>query len=265
MASSPSAARSASRSRCASRIVDASESTPELVLVQVNELIHRRQMERALRESEQRVQDLVDNVDALIYIKSADGRYLLINRHFEETFGIRRDDPVVKTNYDIVSPDTAAVYTANDRRVIEAGIPIHFEEPKSAGDSGTWLSLKFPLFDEDGQPYAVGGHLHRHHRAQDRRGRGAPGQGRGGAGQPRQERLPLAHEPRAAHAAQLDPGLRPAAAARAAAGGRDRQRRPHRQRRPPPARADQRGARDLAHRGRPAAAARSSRCTAAGR
>jgi len=138
-------------------IVKASYRTPELVLVQVNELIHRRQMERALRESEQRVQDLVDNVDALIYIKSADGRYLLINRHFEETFGIRRDDPAVKTNYDIVSPETAAVYTANDRRVIEAGIPIHFEEPKSAGDSGTWLSLKFPLFDEDGRPYAVAG------------------------------------------------------------------------------------------------------------
>ena len=138
-------------------IVKASEGVPELVLVQINELIHRRQMERALRESEQRVQDLVDNVDALIYIKSADGRYLLINRHFEETFGIRRDDPVVKTNYDIVSPETAAVYTANDRRVIEAGIPIHFEEPKSEGDSGTWLSLKFPLFDEDGRPYAVAG------------------------------------------------------------------------------------------------------------
>ncbi|MDX6628740.1 MAG: hypothetical protein QOH00_986, partial [Gaiellales bacterium] len=138
-------------------IVKASEGVPELVLVQANELIRRRAMERALRESEQRVQDLVDNVDALIYIKSADGRYLLINRHFEETFGVRRDDPAVKTNYDIVSPETAAVYTANDRRVIEAGTPIHFEEPKSAGDSGTWLSLKFPLFDEDGRPYAVAG------------------------------------------------------------------------------------------------------------
>ena len=138
-------------------ILKASEGVPELVLVQANEVVRRRQMERALRESEQRVQDLVDNVDALIYIKSADGRYLLINRHFEETFGIRRDDPGVKTNYDIVSPDTAAVYTANDRRVIEAGIPIHYEEPKSEGDSGTWLSLKFPLFDEDGRPYAVAG------------------------------------------------------------------------------------------------------------
>ena len=138
-------------------VVEACEGVPRLVLVQASELVHRREMERALRESEQRVRDLVDNVDALIYIKSADGRYLLFNRHFEEVFGVRRDDPAVTTNYDIVSPETAAVYTANDRRVLEAGSPIHFEEPKSDGDSGTWLSLKFPLFDEDGRPYAVAG------------------------------------------------------------------------------------------------------------
>ena len=153
-------------------IVKAGEGVPELVLVQANELIRRREMERALRESEQRVQDLVDNVDALIYIKSADGRYLLINRHFEETFGVRRDDPAVKTNYDIVSAETAAVYTANDRSVIEAGIPIHFEEPKSEGDSGTWLSLKFPLFDEDGRPYAVAGISTDITERKTRRGRG---------------------------------------------------------------------------------------------
>ncbi len=138
-------------------VVDACEGVPQLVLVQASELVHRREMERALRESEQRARDLVDNVDALIYIKSADGRYLLINRHFEEVFNVRRDDPGVKTNYDIVPPETAALYTANDRRVLEAGTPIHFEEPKSDGDDGTWLSLKFPLFDEDGQPYAVAG------------------------------------------------------------------------------------------------------------
>ena len=192
-------------------VVEACEGVPRLVLVQANELVHRREMERALRESEQRVRDLVDNVDALIYIKSADGRYLLFNRHFEEVFGVRRDDPTVTTNYDIVSPDTAAVYTANDRRVLEAGSPIHFEEPKSDGDSGTWLSLKFPLFDEDGRPYAVAGISTDITERKTRRGRRAPGQGRGGARQPRQERVPLAHEPRAAHAAQRDPGLRPAA------------------------------------------------------
>ncbi len=138
-------------------VVDACEDVPQLVLLQASELVHRREMERALRESEQRARDLVDNVDALIYIKSADGRYLLINRHFEEVFNVRRDDPGVTTNYDIVPPETAALYTANDRRVLEAGTPIHFEEPKSDGDDGTWLSLKFPLFDEDGLPYAVAG------------------------------------------------------------------------------------------------------------
>ena len=245
-------------------IVEASESTPELVLVQVNELIHRRQMERALRESEQRVQDLVDNVDALIYIKSADGRYLLINRHFEETFGIRRDDPVVKTNYDIVSPDTAAVYTANDRRVIEAGIPIHFEEPKSAGDSGTWLSLKFPLFDEDGQPYAVAGistDITERKTAEDAVRQAKDEAER--ANRAKSEFLSrMSHELRTPLNAILGFGqlleLEPLPAGatdsvdRIVNAGRHL------------LDADQRGARDLAHRGRPAAALRSSRCTARG-
>jgi PAS domain S-box-containing protein len=102
------------------------------------------------------VQDVIDNVDALIYIKRADGHYVLINRHFEETFGMRRDDISSKTNYDIVPPSVAAVYTANDERVLRTGTPIHFEEPKTEG-GGTWLSVKFPLFDDDGKPYAVAG------------------------------------------------------------------------------------------------------------
>jgi PAS domain S-box-containing protein len=129
---------------------------PRLALVQMHELTRRQEVERALRESEKRVQDVVDNVDALIYIKGTDRRYILVNRHFEETFGVRREEAPAKTNYDIVPPSVAAVYTANDEQVIRAGLPIHFEEPKTEG-GGTWLSVKFPLFDDDGKPYAVAG------------------------------------------------------------------------------------------------------------
>lgn len=114
------------------------------------------EVERALRESERRVQDLVDNVSALIYIKRAeDGRFILINRHFEEMFGVDRREAPERTNYDFFPPAIAAVYSANDRRVLETGKAMEFEEPW--GDGGAWLSLKFPLFDDDGRPYAVGG------------------------------------------------------------------------------------------------------------
>jgi PAS domain S-box-containing protein len=114
-----------------------------------------RETERALRESEKRVQDLVDNVNTLIYIKATDGSYILVNRHFEEMFGISRFDAPLCTNIDFFPPHIAEIYSANDAQVLQTGVPMEFEEPRA--DGGAWLTLKFPLFDVDGDIYAVGG------------------------------------------------------------------------------------------------------------
>jgi PAS domain S-box-containing protein len=126
-----------------------------LVMLQVHEMTEADDAQRALRESESRIQDIVDNVSALIYIKHLDGRFILINRHFEEMFGVSRQDAPKCTNYDFFPPAVAAVYSANDRRVLETGVPMEFEEPRP--DGGTWLSLKFPLVDDEGRTYGVGG------------------------------------------------------------------------------------------------------------
>ncbi len=95
--------------------------------------------------------------------------------------------------------------------------------------------------------------LHRrHHRAQALPG-GAGVGGGGAARQCRQDRVPLAHEPRAAHAAERGARLRAAHADRRDADDERcaaRAHRAHRARRRAPARDDQRRARPLAHRGR---------------
>ena len=106
-------------------------------------------------QSERRVQDLVDNAGALIYIKSTDGRFLLVNRHFEDMFGISLEDSPERTNSDFFPSAIAEVYSENDREVATTGDARQYEEPRDAG--GAWLSLKFPLRDEDGKIYAVGG------------------------------------------------------------------------------------------------------------
>ena len=99
-----------------------------------------------------------------------------------------------------------------------------------------------------------------HHRAPAARGGRA--RARGGRGiEPREERLPLAHEPRAAHAAQRDARLRPAARARPAPSADADAQRPVGRADPAgrlaPARDDQRRARPVAHRvGQPAPADR---------
>ena len=131
------------------------DSDPQLALVQIEEVAPRLQVERALRESEKRLEDVADNVPALIYIKRADGRYLLVNHHFEREFELDRVDVNTRTDFDIFPDSIAREYRSNDQLVLTTGRSMEFEERHSRG--GVYLSLKFPIFGEDGTPYAVGG------------------------------------------------------------------------------------------------------------
>jgi len=116
-------------------------------------------VERALRESEKRLQEIADNATALIYLKRTDGRYLFINRRYETLLGGTRDDAMGRTDFDLWPPEIAAAYTSADRAVSYARQPLELEEPIPTEDGrlGMWLSLKFPLFDESGVLYGVGG------------------------------------------------------------------------------------------------------------
>ena len=67
------------------------------------------------------------------------------------------------------------------------------------------------------RPYALCAICHRRHRAQEDRRCAADRAARGRARQPREERVPVEHEPRSADAAQRDPRLRAAARARRSA------------------------------------------------
>ena len=46
----------------------------------------RKRAEDALRRSERLLQDIIYYTTAVIYVKNTDGRYLLINRRFEQIF-----------------------------------------------------------------------------------------------------------------------------------------------------------------------------------
>jgi PAS domain S-box-containing protein len=134
------------------------DDPPATAIVQLNEPGDGN-VERALRESEKRLQEIADNATALIYLKRTDGRYMFINRRYETLLGLTRDDAVGRTDFDLWPPDIAAAYTSADRAVSSARQPLELEEPIPTEDGrfGMWLSLKFPLFDETGELYGVGG------------------------------------------------------------------------------------------------------------
>jgi PAS domain S-box-containing protein len=118
----------------------------------------RRRAEEALRASEQRLQDIIDNTSAAIFVKDLGLRYLLINSEFERRHNVRRDEIRGKSDFDILPYEVAKEVRANDVQVIEAGTPLQFEEvvPSEQGNRCNICS-KFLLRDRNGKPYAVCG------------------------------------------------------------------------------------------------------------
>jgi PAS domain S-box-containing protein len=122
------------------------------------EINERRRAEEALRVSEQRLQDILDNTTAVVFVKDLDLRYLLVNREYERRHQVRRDQICGKTDFDIFPRNVAEKVRANDRHVIEAGTPIQFEEavPMTEGER-QYIVVKFLLRDRTTKPYAICG------------------------------------------------------------------------------------------------------------
>jgi PAS domain S-box-containing protein len=141
-----------------STLVPMTGSTPAFFATVIVDITERKRAEEELRESEQRLQDIVDNTTAVVFVKDLELRYLLVNREFERRHGVRRDQVGGKTDFDIHPPEVAEAVRHNDRQVIEAGLPIQFEETlPSDGGEQVYVSAKFLLRDRTGKPYAVCG------------------------------------------------------------------------------------------------------------
>ena len=124
----------------------------------VMEITARKEAEDAVRLNESRLKGIMDNTSAVIYLKDLAGRYLLINRRYEDLFGITQQQIVGKTDADVLPPDVVTTIRANDRRVQETGEPLEFEEVVPHDDGPhTYVSVKFPIFDAAGNVTAVGG------------------------------------------------------------------------------------------------------------
>ena len=104
------------------------------------------------------LRSLVDNSTTCIYVKDDAGRYLLINRRYEEVFHVLHDDFVGRTDNDLFPPEIAHPLRQNDLEVMRRNEPVEFEEvvPQDDGPH-TYISIKFPLRDEHGKAEGVCG------------------------------------------------------------------------------------------------------------
>lgn len=118
------------------------------------DITDRKRVETELRESRRMLQLVLDSIPARVFWKDRDSVFLGCNRLFALDGGVESPDEIIGLNdFDLGWRDQAELYRADDRAVIESGVPkLNYEEPQTAPDGRTiWLrTSKVPLKDAEG-------------------------------------------------------------------------------------------------------------------
>ena len=114
------------------------------------------------RSEEARLRALVDNIPASVYLRDLAGRFILVNRQYEEFWSVRHDEIRGKTVNDIdaMSPfDVKPELNARiDRDVLATGETDRREAiVERAGKEHVLANVRFPVVDSSKQVVAVAG------------------------------------------------------------------------------------------------------------
>jgi PAS domain S-box-containing protein len=120
------------------------------------EVAERKVAEESLRESQHLLGAIVNNSNAVIYVKDAGGHYLMINRRFEELFHVTKSAILGKTDLDLFPKERAEAFRVVDAQVISSGTMVQVEELAPQDDGlHNYVSVKCPLFDAEGKTSGV--------------------------------------------------------------------------------------------------------------
>jgi PAS domain S-box-containing protein len=109
-------------------------------------------------ESRIHMQTMLDHVPAQIFMKDTLGRYLMVNRLFEEMFHVSNATVYGKTDYDILPREQAEASRYADQEALSRHRSLEYEEiTASGGQTRIYWATKVPLFYTDGTPFALCG------------------------------------------------------------------------------------------------------------
>ncbi len=98
-----------------------------------------------------------------IFIKDQNKKYIIINKHFENLFGISKEDIVNKTDFDIFEPKEAKDYIKSDQYVLAQNLTISevhwkkFKNPKNnfKDDILCFNTIKSPILSDSGKTIGI--------------------------------------------------------------------------------------------------------------
>ena len=126
----------------------------------IQEITERKLAEDKLRENEHLLSEILENVDACIYLKDTQGRYLFANRPVRELFGASMEEILGQSDERFFDAETTKQLQINDRLVLETGNTLKIEETNidfKNRHGSTYLTVKLPLRNATGEIYALCG------------------------------------------------------------------------------------------------------------
>ncbi len=112
------------------------------------------QRERALAQSRQRLDDILNHLEPYVYLKDAQGRYQFANRSLCQALGRTSEQVLGCSDADFFDASTCAQLQTNDRQVLQAAGPLCFDETtahRGGGVARTYLSVKLPIRNPQGE------------------------------------------------------------------------------------------------------------------
>jgi PAS domain S-box-containing protein len=104
------------------------------------------------------MEEFLDHAPAAIFLRDADGRYMLVNRRFEEVSGRSRDEVIGRRPEELWSGPEGEEVIRQDREALRTGAPVHHQYTlEQDGDVHNYLSVKFLLNNLDGTLAGIGG------------------------------------------------------------------------------------------------------------
>jgi PAS domain S-box-containing protein len=118
------------------------------------DITERKQAEEALREKDEFLSSIIENIPDMIFVKDAEElRFVRFNEAGEELLGYQREDLIGKNDYDIFPREQADSFTRKDREVLETGQLHEIPEESIETKHGRRIlhTKKIPIVEKDGK------------------------------------------------------------------------------------------------------------------
>jgi diguanylate cyclase (GGDEF)-like protein/PAS domain S-box-containing protein len=127
----------------------------QLLFSIIHDITEYRQAEEKLAAERKLLSTLLDNLPDRIYVKDTQGRKIISNSADWRGAGVNTMEGVLgKSDFDIYPPELAEKFWADDKSILDSGIPlISHEEPglDNRGNPVWVLTTKVPLLDGNGR------------------------------------------------------------------------------------------------------------------